>query len=169
LFSERSLRARLLRLWETLAARAADLVVVCSPAGIPNWRRLFGIAPPRIGYAHLGAELDAFPPRPLGISDPDAPIKVLFYGTLIPSHGIATIVAAARLLAHEAVDFTIIGQGQESDLLQQRLAERPLPRLRWIPWVPYRALAEPIHAADVCLGIFADSARAETSVPTKVQ
>jgi glycosyltransferase involved in cell wall biosynthesis len=43
-----------------------------------------------------------------------------------------------------------------------------LEHLNWIPWAPYRELADWIDHADVCLGIFGDSDKASRVIPNKV-
>jgi glycosyltransferase involved in cell wall biosynthesis len=101
----------------------------------------------------------------------DGAVRVLFYGQLIPLHGVETILRAARAARDEDFEWTLIGQGQEEDLVRHMLAEEPLERLRWIPWVPYEDLARWIHDADVCLGIFGGSGaggKAARVIPNKV-
>jgi glycosyltransferase involved in cell wall biosynthesis len=81
---------------------------------------------------------------------------------------VETILRAARLARDEPFDWTLIGQGQEGDKVQTMLDEEPLPRLRWVPWVPYEELARWIGEADVCLGIFGTSGKAARVIPNKV-
>ena len=86
--------------------------------------------------------------------DPAAPLRILFYGQFIPLHGIETIIEAAGSMQSEEVDWVLIGRGQEEVRIRDRLDRHRLPRLQWIPWVPYDRLRAEIAAADICLGIF---------------
>jgi glycosyltransferase involved in cell wall biosynthesis len=95
-------------------------------------------------------------------------LSVLFYGQFIPLHGIGTIIKAAQLLEHEYIQWMIIGKGQEESRVRELVALHPLEHLNWIPWVPYRELADWIDHADVCLGIFGDSNKASRVIPNKV-
>ena len=95
-------------------------------------------------------------------------LKVLFYGQLIPLHGIATIVEAARLLRDEPIDWLLVGRGQDSALLAGLLAREPLPRVRWIEWIEYGDLLAHIADADLALGIFGTSDKAASVIPNKV-
>ena len=52
--------------------------------------------------------------------------------------------------------------------IRNMLQAHPLPKLKWIPWVPYRDLVNWIHRSDICLGIFGDSEKASRVIPNKV-
>jgi glycosyltransferase involved in cell wall biosynthesis len=180
--------ARLLFAWEWLAARAASRVLLDTRAHAEHFTRLFGLPPERMAAVFVGAEPEVFstvPPSPGGREGVgeggqggEGPVRVLFYGQLIPLHGIETILRAARLARKDGKDqkdetdagfeWVIIGRGQEEEKVRRMLAEEPLERLRWIPWVPYPDLAGQIHTADVCLGIFGASGKAANVIPNKV-
>jgi glycosyltransferase involved in cell wall biosynthesis len=186
--------ARLLFAWEWLAARAAARVLLDTRAHAEHFARLFGLPTERMAAVFVGAEPEVFstvPPSPGGREGVgeggqggEGPVRVLFYGQLIPLHGIETILRAARLARKDDKDrkdckdqkdetdarfeWVIIGQGQEEEKVRRMLAEEPLEHLRWIPWVPYAELAEQIHSADICLGIFGASDKAGNVIPNKV-
>ena len=155
--------------WEWLACRAADRTIVNSRPGADFWARRFGHDPRRFFAAFTGSEDLAFPPRATAPrADHARPFTALFYGTMLPSHGVKTIIEAARLAKDDPIDWIIIGDGQEGADVEAMLNEVPLARLRRITWVPYTELVRWIHTADVCLGIFADSHRAGLTIPNKI-
>jgi glycosyltransferase involved in cell wall biosynthesis len=166
LVSPRHPLARFLFAWEWLACRAAARVILDTRAHAAHFVRTFHLPPERVGAVFVGAEPEVFPPMPIGSRA--GAIRVLFYGQLIPLHGVETILRAARAAREEDFEWTLIGQGQEEDLVRRMLAEEPLERLRWIPWVPYEDLARRIHDADVCLGIFGAGGKAARVIPNKV-
>jgi glycosyltransferase involved in cell wall biosynthesis len=98
-------------------------------------------------------------------------LRVLFWGTFIPLHGIDTIVAAARALDTRGipVEITLIGWGQTAPDIAASLLERPVACLQW-----QRALVAPeeiaasVRASDCTLGIFGTSAKAARVVPYKI-
>jgi glycosyltransferase involved in cell wall biosynthesis len=169
LLSRKGSAARLLRWLERFAIERCDLVFLDTEAHARYVERLFGLAPHRCGAVHVGVELEHFTlqeaPAPRTAQQP---LKVLFYGQFIPVHGIDTILAAARELADDPVDWTLIGHGQESPRIAAALAARPLARVRWVEWVGYGELQRWIAAADLCLGIFGDSDKAASAIPNKV-
>jgi glycosyltransferase involved in cell wall biosynthesis len=159
--------ARILYAWEWLACRAVDRVLMDTRAHADYVRRLYGLPPEKVGAVWVGAESARFHP-------PSVPpvrgehLTVLFYGQLIPLHGLETIVEAARLLEGAPIRFQLIGSGQEESRLRQLLAEKPLEHLDWVPWVEYDQLVDWIHRADVCLGIFGATEKAALVIPNKV-
>ena len=168
LLSPRHPLARLLYAWEWLAFRAADLVIANAGPGADYLAKRFGVSRDRIATVFLGAETSVFPRRPLREVADGPVIHALFYGTFIPSHGVTTIIEAARLAANEPIRWTIIGGGQEEDAIRAMLRDQPLPNLTWIPWVRYEELASYIHKADICLGLFGSTVRAGLTIPNKV-
>ncbi len=181
LVSPRHPLAFLLYAWEWLAARATDRVLLDTRAHAEAFSRAFRLSAERVGSVFVGVEPEAFPPALP--SPPRSPsptrthalpgegeevTRILFYGQLIPLHGVETILRAARLARGEPFEWVLIGQGQEEDRVRRMLDEEPLPRLRWIPWVPYSELARWIGEADVCLGIFGAGGKAARVIPNKV-
>ncbi len=160
--------AKALYAWEWLACRSADRVLMDTRAHARYVVDTFGVAPERVEAVWVGAETAIFRPaatRPKGDGEP---LRVLFYGQLIPLHGVETIVMAARLVRGLPIRFLLIGSGQEEGLVRRLLEEQPLASLEWRPWIEYDRLIEAIEEADVCLGIFGCSDKAARVIPNKV-
>lgn len=159
--------AWLIYLWEWLACRAADLVLIDTKAHGDYFVDRFHLQSKHVRPIFVGVETEVFGPGNLQRND-SGPYTVLFYGQFIPLHGIPTIVEAARLLHDEDIRWILIGKGQEEALISEMLTEKPLAKLDWIPWVPYEELIDWMAKANVCLGIFGDSAKASSVTPNKV-
>ncbi len=160
----------LLYVWEALACRAAGLVLLDTEAHARFFIDHYRLPSARLGVVFVGAEPEFFPrlePNRQESAARDG-VKVLFYGQFIPLHGIQTIVEAARILEKRAVHWKIIGQGQQAQMIRELVAARPLENLGWEAWVDYAELADHIRQADICLGIFGDSAKAARVIPNKV-
>jgi glycosyltransferase involved in cell wall biosynthesis len=82
-------------------------------------------------------------------------------------HGIETIVEAAMRSDPARHRWTLFGTGQEAPRIRRLLEQRPVRNIEWIDWVPYERLQEQIAAADMCLGIFGTSGKAERVIPNK--
>ena len=159
--------ARLLHAGEWAACRAADRVLMDTREHAAYVARTFGLDSARVESVWVGAETQSFPPaRPR--PEQDGPMTVLFYGQLIPLHGVDTIIRAARLMRARPIQFVLIGSGQEEGRVRAMLAEEPLAQLEWLPWVEYEQLIERIERADVCLGIFGSTDKAARVIPNKV-
>lgn len=163
--------ARALYAWEWLACRAADRVLMDTRAHARYVVETFGVPPSRVDAVWVGAETAVFPPAAEGAEGSvqgGAALSVLFYGQLIPLHGVETIIRAARLVRDLPIRFVLIGSGQEEPLVRRLLDETPLPALEWHPWLEYERLIEALQRADVCLGIFGPSGKAARVIPNKV-
>ena len=156
--------------WEWLACRAATLVILDTKVHAGYFERCFKLPADRTADVLVGAETDIFVPQTTEIDrekDDKQSVSVLFYGQFIPLHGIETIIKAATQLEDEPFEWQFIGQGQEAERIRALLEQHPLPRLNWTRWVPFHELPGWIQRADVCLGIFGDTSKANLVIPNK--
>lgn len=165
-----TLAARSLLWFERLAVRCADLPFMDTQAHARRIEHLFRRPKGSCDAVWVGAETDRFPrlSRSKGEDLRGRNMRVLFYGQFIPLHGIATIIAAAKLLRKAPIKWQLIGRGQEANRIKQLLSEDPLPSLEWIDWVEYAQLAASVAEADLCMGIFGTSEKAASVIPNKV-
>lgn len=168
LLSPTSIGARALYHLERFCLRRARCAFMDTAAHARRIETLFKLPPASMGSVWVGAEIEHFPPLPSQPRAPGRPLKVLFYGQFIPLHGIPTIIEAARLLRDSAVDWLIIGHGQEAARIDAMLDADPLPRVERVRWVAYERLIEHLIDADVCLGIFGTSDKAASVIPNKI-
>jgi len=161
-----SLKARLLWSLEWLSLRAADKVIADTAAHARYIEELFHLPRDSIGNVPVGVEVGEFPQ--LQRSTTGSRPQILFYGQLIPLHGIETVIAAAMSNRGKAFDWTIIGSGQDMPKVAAMLGDQPPPHIRWHRWVPYEELTDWIARSDICLGIFGGSRKAASVIPNKV-
>lgn len=161
--------ARLLRWIERAALHRVDVMFMDTHAHARRVESLFDLEPGRCDRVWVGVEdrhfTKAAAPAPKAAAEP---MRVLFYGQFIPLHGIGTIIEAAALLRDEAVEWTLVGRGQEAARIRAQLTAARLPRVHWIDWVEYAELGQWIAGADLCLGIFGTSGKAASVIPNKV-
>ncbi len=163
----KSLPGRMLWVTEWLACRAAHHVLLDTKAHAEHIARIFNLPESRIGAVPVGAEPGSFQRLPPPARH-DGPTRVLFYGQLIPLHGLKTILTAATSDRGRDINWHLIGTGQERLLLETALVDAEYNHISWQKWVPYEELTEAISNADICLGIFGASGKAASVVPNKV-
>lgn len=167
------LRARLIRGVEGLAARAADRVLTDTEAQAGHFARRNGLPRDRVGTVPVGVEIERFAPSPStagaapGRRSPARPV-ILFYGQMIPLHGIDTILRAATSSRGRAFRWILVGEGQQDFKVKRVLRGGDYGWIEWVRWVPYDELRSLIGGADVCLGIFGGSGKAARVIPNKV-
>lgn len=162
----RSFQARMIRGLEWLACRAADRLLIDTQTHASYIEELHGLPRDSIGHVPVGAEDDKFPR--LAQSSGHARPRLLFYGQLIPLHGIETVLEAALSKEGEAYDWFIIGSGQDTPKVEASVQGKTLSHITWKRWVAYEDLSNLIAEADACLGIFGTSRKAASVIPNKV-
>ncbi len=167
LVRRRNLFARLLYWLERRAYRRADLLISDTPENARFLTRLFALPNERILAVPLSTNEDDY-----SYSDYHADpvkIRILFIGTLVPLQGATVIIeAAGRLKMRPDIEFRLIGTGQDAPAVERLLAQQN-PNLTWLrEWHSAKALAHEIQQADICLGIFGHTAKAQRVCPLKI-
>lgn len=128
-----------------------------------------GLDPAKAFVVYVGAETLLF--RPRSTTPKNRPIKVLFYGTFIPLHGIDIIVnAAAEVQKHrDDIHFQVIGDGQTRRDTERLVQQLDLGNTTLGPkQVSFTELPGIIADADICLGVFADRPKTMRVIPNKL-
>jgi colanic acid biosynthesis glycosyl transferase WcaI len=154
--------------------RAADHIVVVTPAFSEHLVSCWGVPEKKISVVQNGVETDIF--RPLAPSQLrsrlNLPSKfiVSYIGTLGLAHGLETVLAAAESLQSRDPDvlFLLLGEGAERERIQAAAAGKKLANIRFEPQQPREKIPEYISASDACLVLLKKSAVFETVIPTKM-
>ena len=167
------LRARLIHWFEATALRLADLILVDTDSHGEYFAREFDLPIENFSTVLVGAE-EHFSPeaeqdRVEDILGPvtDTPI-ILFYGQLIPLHGVPTILDAAKAYDGPPARWVMIGRGQLEPMMRKITADPAKSPVEWIEWVDYERLPAVIARATLCLGVFGASDKAARVIPNKL-
>lgn len=98
-------------------------------------------------------------------------IKILFYGSFIPLHGIDIILNALSLMEKNGVVFEakIIGKGQMYEKMKKLFDTLSLTQVQMNgEIIQERELAQQIREHDIILGIFGNSIKAKSVIPNKL-
>lgn len=152
---------------EGFALRAAAHVLVDTDANRHFMIQEFGLDAASVSSVPLAVDVSLF--NYLPVRRADGKTQVLFIGTLIPLHGIEVILAAAQVLqCRRDICFTIVGDGQLSELVRAQ-ASSGAGNFRWVrEWQSLPQLATRIASADICLGVFGGAAKAARVTPFKL-
>jgi glycosyltransferase involved in cell wall biosynthesis len=156
------------RVTDRTACRAADRILLETNEQIAYFSRSFALPVSRFRRLWLGADDEVM--RPVQTARPTEVFTVFFYGRFSPLHGAEYIVRAAADLErrHEAARFVLVGGGQTYEKARALAASLGVSTILFRPPVPYAELAIGMAQADVCLGSFGTTARAERVIPNKV-
>ncbi|HET6370967.1 MAG TPA: glycosyltransferase family 4 protein [Nitrospiria bacterium] len=162
-----SLLGRLCWWIDRRACLLSDRVILDTDAQIDYFCRTFDLPREKFSRCFVGAEETYFHPRPTPVGT--HPFLVLFYGKLIPLHGIPAILDAAKMLeGEENIHFEIIGEGQLSAVVAEQRKRLGLKNASFTSWVDFGELPSIVASADVCLGIFSDGDKAARVIANKV-
>jgi len=150
-----------------MSCHLADEILVDTNAQKEFFTKRYKVKPDRIRVIYLGTREDLFFPKE---SKPHEGCQVLFYGTYIPLQGIEFILDAAKILqdSHPDVHFTLVGSGQTKKQMLAHARELQLSNVTFKDPVEYKVLPDLIRGADLCLGIFGTSKKANRVIPHKV-
>lgn len=170
------LAARAIWHFERFALGRADIVLVDTDSHGDYFACEFGIPRERFETVLVGAEPIFSPDQATDLVEDilgpaDAVPIVLFYGQLIPLHGVETIICAAQAYAGPPTRWILIGRGQLEPQVAAAMdagGDALARRLEWIPWVDYVRLPSVIARARLCLGIFGTSNKAARVIPNKL-
>ncbi len=162
-FRPRSLPARALLALDRRACAAADLVLVDTPAHAAHIAATFGLPAERTAWLPVG-DPDA-PAEPPPYPALTMPLRVLFFGTGVPLHGLPILVdAVQRCLG--AVRLEVIGGSRAERTAITALAS---PHIQLGPvFLPRYELGAAIARAHVVAGVFGTSAKAQRVIPFKL-
>ncbi|MFV0438927.1 MAG: glycosyltransferase [Desulfopila sp.] len=167
LLRKKSFLAKILKWMERRAYLVADILVVDTEQNKDHLCSLFDLVKEKVVAIPLSTDEKNFHYTPYQPNSDKC--QVLFIGTMVPLHGIRTILQTACLLAERPdIHFTLIGDGQEGCFIEECLA-RGAVQLKWKRyWQSSPELAAEISQADICLGVFGDGKKTQRVCPFKM-
>jgi colanic acid biosynthesis glycosyl transferase WcaI len=159
---------RLLRGIERFMYRAADGIVIVSPA-FRSHIEATGIPSDRIDVVPNGVSTALFHPREeerKHFARWRARFLVGYVGTHGMAHGLETALDAARLLGEENMHFLFVGEGARKEELKLRAAGQE--NVTFLDRQPRETIAEMLSELDAALVLLRDTPLFRTVIPSKM-
>lgn len=166
LVEQKSIRAWYYWALDYLSMHFANLVLFDTNEHIEYVSREFSVPRKKLKRIFVGSSPEIYSPRALRTAT--ATFTVLFFGTFIPLHGVEYIIEAAKLLEEKSIMFRIVGDGQEKEKIVRLTSALHVKNIEFSGNLKERELASLVADADVCLGIFGDTQKAQRVIPNKV-
>ncbi len=133
------------------------------------WENLFGKYKGELFVLPVLADKQIYYPSKTEVKNEK--VRILFYGSFIPLHGIDIILEALSLMEKNNINFEakIIGTGQMYNKMKDLYTKLQLKSVQMDGlFIDEKALAQEIREHDIVLGIFGDSIKAKSVVPNKL-
>ena len=167
---QHSLKARLLWFEDWLKCRLSNHIMVDTLEHADYFVRTFHIRVDKISVILVGADNTIFKPSPI---KNHKGFKVLFYGSFLPIHGVDIILNAAHILRNKPIKFFVMGRGRSIITFNNALELSKKLELRNV-YFDKKFLSSTIkirnwiRSADICLGVFGATLKANRVIPYKV-
>jgi glycosyltransferase involved in cell wall biosynthesis len=163
-FPQESLRGRRRRNWEARLFSSADRVIADTPAHLLYFEKEFNLTREYFSIIYVGAEDAVF--RPMPVMTAEDRFEILFYGSFLPLQGADVIIEAAQMTRKEDIRWTLLGAGDLKDDIRRRA--EGFRNIRFEPWIAYDQLPYRMAKADILLGVFGTTPKADLVIPNKV-
>ncbi len=142
----------------------ATIVVADTPAHREFFKTELQVPSDKIEVLYVGAETGMFRAAPAPPLYP--PYEILFYGSFLKLQGADVIGRAAEKTQDLGAIWTLLGDGEYRPACER--LTRGLSNVRFEPWLPYEHLPDRIAEAQILLGIFGSSVKADLVIPNKM-
>lgn len=158
----------LIRKMEKKSLGIPDLLIQDTPQYVSWFYDTFTIDSNRFRLVPIGADDNIFKP----LEQPEVKkekLRVLYYGTFIPNHGLDHILEAAKQLSsRDDIEFLFIGEGPEKTRIVEKSELENLKNITFTGWCSQLELVEQIGVADVCLGAFGRTPQSLMTIHNKI-
>lgn len=176
LVTEDSKAAKTAKRKDTLALTQSDYFIHLAWCELNYWERIFEVKlnPEKVHIAPLFVPRKYFPVPPTAYQ-PGEVLKICWWGTFIPLHGLDNILDALQIVQSKGTSFNCVLCGVQNEFFeqyQQKIVEMGLEKcvtLRADLRFSDGSLPEFLtHNCDLALGIFGDTEKAYNAVPNKL-
>ncbi len=166
--------ANLLHAIEYCAVRLPDILFLDSSEYVRWFADTYHVSTDRFRVLPTGADSDRFRPattlsEPEAVSVTEDELHIVYHGTFLATHGVDTIIEAARLLRdHTDIRFTLLGTGPEHDAAAKLADSHGLTNVEFTGWVDESTLQATLAEADIVMGAVGVTPQSFLSVQNKI-
>lgn len=148
-FSDTSLQAKLLRGAYRFMGKRVAAVIADTPSHAAYSAELLQLPPKKYMSIPVSTDEQTFAPQPV---QPHQGFRVIYYGSMLPLHGLSYVIEAAVDLAdHPDIVFHLIG-GKKEVVEKIEAARERGAHIEYDEWVDYAKLPGLVAQSDLCLG-----------------
>jgi glycosyltransferase involved in cell wall biosynthesis len=153
---------------ERIACRLPNLLIIEGSEYRDWFYNTHNVPSDRFRLVPLGADDDVYHPLDDNKTSKDC-FTVFYHGSFVRSHGIPTILKAADLLRMDpGIEFVFAGTGPEENQAVSLVKKWGLKNVSFLGFVDRGELLRLISHADICLGVFGDTAQSMITIQNKI-
>lgn len=148
-FADGSVPAKFLRALYTWMGKRVTTILTDTPSHAAYSANLMSL--PVKKYASIPVSTDENTFKPIA-TKPHKKFRVLYYGNMLPLHGLQYVLEAAVKLADDKdIVFHFVGGKADAQAMVQSATEQ-CANIEYDAWIPYEKLPETFAISDLCLG-----------------
>jgi glycosyltransferase involved in cell wall biosynthesis len=161
------LTGKLLFLFEKGGLKLPDLLLSENFAYENYYCQKYNLSPQIFRRVPHGADDSVYHPRP--VSPPENEFRVTYHGMYLPSHGLDTVVGAAKILQkYQDIHFYFYGQGPEKERLEMFASSYNLQNVTFHGFVSQDELLDRLAQSHICLGVFGETLQSYYTIQNKI-
>jgi glycosyltransferase involved in cell wall biosynthesis len=169
MFSASSVVAKTIYVYERGLASFADKILIDTHQHGEYLASLLRLDADKFAVVPVGIDEKKWADKSLVKHSSSTQFTVIMWSTFIPLHGIDVVIKAAKLLEDLPIIFKIIGTGQTASEITTLTKTLATSNVEWQnEFVEGDIIRGLLQEADVCLGIFSASGKAQRVIPYKV-
>ncbi len=156
---------------DLLSLKLADLILADTEAHRIYYCQTFGLNAKKVAVLPVGFDDSLWQLGNEVISKSNRTMTVVFFGSFLPLHGVDRMAQAALIVVKKEpyIRFLFIGTGQTFNKVKNILAKDTTRRIQLLGWMEEPKIVDLVkREADLCLGLFGETPKAQRVVPHKV-
>lgn len=150
--SKSSFLAKLINKVYAVVVSGVDIILSDTASHARFSSQITGMPITKYRVLPVGTDEHVFKKSDIVINDKSKEFRVLFYGSMLPLHGLGLILdVATELSSNSRIKFIIIGGGTETRV-QVYAAKNNGANIEYKEWVNYKNLPDYISRSQLCLG-----------------
>lgn len=149
IINKKTLLAKIIYHYEKWTLNLSNHIITDTESTKTFFTETFNLSPQKISVLYALPDKERYLNYP-EIINKDEKLKIFFYGSCQPLHGIDVILKTANLLKNNNIEFVLIGPIRKK--YSKLISKLDLSNVTFKDWVKYEDLPKYINSSDICLG-----------------
>ncbi len=166
---QNSMGVMFLKWMEIMGLRLPDQLII-DTSYYANWfSNVYNLPQEKFYLVPTGADDELFFPMNRDNINSNT-LRLIYYGTFIPNHGVTYIIEAVKLLSDYSnqISLVLVGDGPDLDKCRKLVNLYKLTNVTFLPWISQEQLKKLIAEEDIVLGAFGQTPQSLMTIQNKI-